>query len=219
MDFIANNWILEYLQRPIYVWNKLSKRIMAKCRVDYNDDSLHIAFSLGPNKDGHYEPIDYIQHLNQIQHQSLFVNKETYKSHNAFDPLKHGTHKGFEKPLQNSNKENLVQLTKKFYWTNEHDPTLTKILNENDELSIVNILSLFNTSCKTNINLVQLNHMNVLKKKKLNNMNKEIFQSNDSTSTLSSKSKSCFEIISNIGENVEVPTQNSKTKKQKKYTQ
>ena len=146
---------------------------MAKCGVDYNDDPLHIAFGLGLNKDGHYEPIDYIQHLNQIQYQSLFVNKETYKIHNAFDPLKHGTHKGFEKPSQNSNKEDLVQLTKKFYWTNEHDSTLTKILNENDELSIENILSLFNTSCKTNINLVQLrNHMNVLKKRKLNIINK-----------------------------------------------
>jgi len=34
-DFIVILWIAEYLQRPIYIWNKLSKRIMSLCEMDF----------------------------------------------------------------------------------------------------------------------------------------------------------------------------------------
>ena len=189
---------------------------MTKCKVDYVDDPLHIAFSLGPKKDGHYKLIDYRQYLIQIQPQSFLLSKETHKNHNAFAPLKYCIHKGFKRPLQNSNKQNLVQSTKKLYLTNEHDSTLTKILNDNDKLSILDILSLFNTSRKININFFQLkNHMKVFKKRKSNNMKKKVFQGNDCISTLFNENKSFFESIFNRSDNVEVPTQNSKNKKQK----
>ncbi len=34
-DFIVILWIAEYLQRPIYNWNKLSKHIMSLCDMDF----------------------------------------------------------------------------------------------------------------------------------------------------------------------------------------
>jgi hypothetical protein len=34
-DFITIFWIVEYLQRPIYIWNKLSKHIMSQCGTDF----------------------------------------------------------------------------------------------------------------------------------------------------------------------------------------
>jgi hypothetical protein len=70
-DFIATFWIAEYLQRPIHVWNKQSKRIMQKCGVDYvGNQPLNIAYNsgLGPNS-GHFEPIDYIEDSNKLQPQ------------------------------------------------------------------------------------------------------------------------------------------------------
>ena len=59
-DLTTTYLISKYLQRPIHVWNKLSKCIMAKGGVYYIGDSLHIAFRIGPKKDGYYELIDYI---------------------------------------------------------------------------------------------------------------------------------------------------------------
>jgi hypothetical protein len=34
-DFIAIFWIAEYLQMPIYIWNKVLKRIMFQCGMDF----------------------------------------------------------------------------------------------------------------------------------------------------------------------------------------
>jgi len=34
-DFIAIFWIVEYLQRPIYIWIKVSKRIRSQCGMDF----------------------------------------------------------------------------------------------------------------------------------------------------------------------------------------
>ncbi len=35
-DFITIFWIAEYLQRPIYIWNKVLKHIMFRCGVARN---------------------------------------------------------------------------------------------------------------------------------------------------------------------------------------
>jgi hypothetical protein len=34
-DFTTIFWIVEYLQRPIYIWNKISKRIMYRRGMDF----------------------------------------------------------------------------------------------------------------------------------------------------------------------------------------
>ncbi len=40
--FIAIFWIVEYLDKPIYIWNKISKCIMFQCGIDFQSMSLHI---------------------------------------------------------------------------------------------------------------------------------------------------------------------------------
>jgi len=41
-DFTTIFWIIEYLQRPIYIWNKVSKCIMSRCGMDFQSILLHI---------------------------------------------------------------------------------------------------------------------------------------------------------------------------------
>jgi hypothetical protein len=43
-DFIAIFWIAKYLQRLIYVWNKVSKCIMFQCDMDFQSIPLHISY-------------------------------------------------------------------------------------------------------------------------------------------------------------------------------
>jgi hypothetical protein len=43
--FIAIFWIVEYLQRPIYIWNKVSKCIMSQCGMDFQSILLHITYN------------------------------------------------------------------------------------------------------------------------------------------------------------------------------
>jgi hypothetical protein len=42
-DFTIIFWIAKYLQRPIYIWNKISKNIMSQCGMDFQFIPLHIA--------------------------------------------------------------------------------------------------------------------------------------------------------------------------------
>jgi hypothetical protein len=42
-DFTIIFWIAKYLQRPIYIWNKISKHIMSQCGMDFQFIPLHIA--------------------------------------------------------------------------------------------------------------------------------------------------------------------------------
>jgi hypothetical protein len=51
-------WIVEYLQRSIYIWNKISKRIMSRCGMDFQFIPLHITYS-----SQHIEPIQYVNGL------------------------------------------------------------------------------------------------------------------------------------------------------------
>jgi hypothetical protein len=45
-DFIATFWIVEYLQRLIYIWNKVSKHIMFRCGMDFQSIPLHITYKI-----------------------------------------------------------------------------------------------------------------------------------------------------------------------------
>ncbi len=44
-DFSTIFWIIKYLQRLIYIWNKVSKHIMSQCGMDFQSISLHITYS------------------------------------------------------------------------------------------------------------------------------------------------------------------------------
>jgi hypothetical protein len=46
--------IKSYLQRPIYVWNKMSKHIISQCEMDFQTILLYIAYN-----SQHFEPIEY----------------------------------------------------------------------------------------------------------------------------------------------------------------
>jgi hypothetical protein len=57
-DFTTIFWIIEYLQRPIYIWNKVSKHIMSPCGMNFQSIPLHILYNFQ-----HFEPIQYVNGL------------------------------------------------------------------------------------------------------------------------------------------------------------
>jgi len=59
-DFIVIFWIAEYLQMPIYIWNKVLKCIMSQCGMDFQSIPLHIAYN-----SQHFEPIQYVNGLSR----------------------------------------------------------------------------------------------------------------------------------------------------------
>jgi hypothetical protein len=44
-DFIAIFWIAKYLRKPIYICNKISKRIMSRCGMDFQSILFYIMYS------------------------------------------------------------------------------------------------------------------------------------------------------------------------------
>ncbi len=59
-------WITEYLQRPIYIWNKVSKCIMSRCGMEFQSIPLNIMYSFQ-----HFKSIQYVNGLTN----SLFTFK------------------------------------------------------------------------------------------------------------------------------------------------
>jgi len=59
-DFTSILWIFEYLQKLIYIWIKISKRIMSQRRMDFQSIPLHITYN-----SQHFEPIEYVNGLFQ----------------------------------------------------------------------------------------------------------------------------------------------------------
>jgi hypothetical protein len=72
-DFIAIFWITKYLQRPINVGNIDSNRIMCKCGLDYQMDTLHIACS-----NQHFEPIESTCDIRNTQLQFETQNFQSF---------------------------------------------------------------------------------------------------------------------------------------------
>jgi hypothetical protein len=65
-DFIAIFWIVEYLQRSIYIWNKISKCIMFWCGLDFQSIPLHITYN-----SQHFVLIQYVNGI----YKSLLIFK------------------------------------------------------------------------------------------------------------------------------------------------
>jgi hypothetical protein len=57
-DFIAIFWIVQYIQKLIYIGNKVSKCIMSQCGMDFQYIPLHIAYN-----SEHFKPIQYVNGL------------------------------------------------------------------------------------------------------------------------------------------------------------
>jgi hypothetical protein len=57
-NFTTIFWIAKYLQRPIYIWNKISKCIMSRCGMDFQSIPLHIAYG-----SQHFELIQCVNNL------------------------------------------------------------------------------------------------------------------------------------------------------------
>jgi hypothetical protein len=57
-DFIVIFWIIKYLQKPIYIWNKILKHIMSWCGMDFQFIPLHIIYNFQ-----HFEAIEYVNGL------------------------------------------------------------------------------------------------------------------------------------------------------------
>jgi len=41
-DFTIIIWIIEYLQTPIYIWNKISKHTMSQYEMDFQYTLIHL---------------------------------------------------------------------------------------------------------------------------------------------------------------------------------
>jgi len=62
-DFIVIFWIVEYLQKSIYMRNKISKRNMSWCGMNFQFISLHITYNFQD-----FEPIQYVNGLFRCLH-------------------------------------------------------------------------------------------------------------------------------------------------------
>jgi hypothetical protein len=59
-DFTTIFWMIEYLQRLIHIWNKISKHIMSQCGIDIQFIPLHIMYI-----SQHFSPIQYVAGLSR----------------------------------------------------------------------------------------------------------------------------------------------------------
>jgi hypothetical protein len=135
-DFTSIFWIAKYLQRPIYVWNKNSNRIMCKCGLNYQIDILHIVYS-----NQHFEPIEYTfdvkntQFQFETQNSKLFINLDDY-------PM-------LSRPM----KQEMQTLAQKicFNWNDDLDCVLIKLLETYANAPLEYIVQVFNSSFNTNV--------------------------------------------------------------------
>ncbi len=135
--FHCNIWIVEYLQRPIYIWNKVSKHIMSRCGMAFQSIPLHIIYN--------YQHFELIQYFNGLS-RSLFIFQLYPKITIDLDDFLSLLKSMVQQPLMQ-----LSQLATCFYWNENFDFTLIKKLKDNWDSPLEYVVSLFNNSCNTNI--------------------------------------------------------------------
>jgi hypothetical protein len=69
-NFTTIYWISEYMRRPIYIWNKISKCFMFQCDMDFQSIPLRIMYNFQ-----HFEPIQYVN--------GLFKSLPTFQVNNS----------------------------------------------------------------------------------------------------------------------------------------
>jgi hypothetical protein len=119
------------LQRPIYIWNKVSKHIMSWCCMDFQ--SIHITYNFQ-----HFEPIQYGNGLSrslptfQVNDPKVTINLNDFSS--------------FSKLVVQQPFIQLSQLVVHFYWNEKNNFALMDILKYNWASPLEYVISLFNTS-------------------------------------------------------------------------
>jgi hypothetical protein len=116
-DFTTIFWIAKYLQRSIYIWNKVSKCIMSQCGIDFQYVPLHIAYS-----SQHFEPIQYV---NGLSRSLLTFQVNDFKVTINLDDFPFLSESKMQQPpIQ------LSQLITCFYWNEKFDYALMDILKK-----------------------------------------------------------------------------------------
>ncbi len=117
-DLIVIFSIVKYLQRLIYIWNKISKCIMFQCGMDFQSIPLHIAYNFQ-----HFEPIQYVNGISrssptfQINDSKVNIDLDDFPSLLEFVMQ--------QPPIQ------LSQLTTHIYLNEKIDYALMDILKTN----------------------------------------------------------------------------------------
>ncbi len=154
-DFTAIFWIIEHLQRSIYIWNKFSKCIMFRCRMDFQSIPLHITYN-----SQHFQPIQYVNGLSSFW--PIFQVNDSKVTIDLGD---------FPSLLESTMQQPCIQLsqqTTSFHWNEKFDYVLIDFLKNNWESPLEYVVSLFKTSCNTNITKKTRNctqYLQFLKKK------------------------------------------------------
>jgi hypothetical protein len=101
-DFTIIFWISEYLQRPIYIWNKVSKCLMSQCGMGFQSIPLCITYNFE-----HFEPIQYVN--------DLFRSLPTFQVNNSKITIDLDDFQSFSEIVVQQPPIQLSQLTTHFY--------------------------------------------------------------------------------------------------------
>jgi hypothetical protein len=113
--FITIFWIVEYLQRSIYNWNKVSKHIMSWCDMDFQSIPLHITYNL--------------QHFKLIQHvNGLFKSLPTFQVNDSKVTMDWNDFSSLSRLVMQQPLVQLLQLITCFYWSENFESVLMNIL-------------------------------------------------------------------------------------------
>jgi hypothetical protein len=132
-NFTIIFWIVDYLQRPIYIWNKISKCIMSKCGMNFQSILLYIVYNFQ-----HFEEKRICYGLSRS---SPIFQMNDPKVHIGLDD--------FPSLIMQKLQIQFSQLTTCFYWNENFDSTIIDILKNHWDSQWQYVVSLFNISCNT----------------------------------------------------------------------
>jgi hypothetical protein len=111
---------------------------MSRCGIDFQSIPLHITYN-----SQHFEPIQYGIGLSR----SLF----TFQVNDFKVTIDLDDFASFSKSMMQQPRIQLLQLSTHFYWNENFDYALMDILKNNWDSPLEYVVSLFTTSCNTNI--------------------------------------------------------------------
>jgi hypothetical protein len=137
-NFIITFWIVQHLQWPIYIWSKISKHTMSQYGVNFQLILLHIAYI-----SQHVEPIKY--HNGVLGFLRAFETNDPKMTINLDDFSLIFKSMMQQLPIQFLQPNCVcIRMILLLLYVNRHFEIQFK-------LQLNSIISLFNTSCNTNI--------------------------------------------------------------------
>jgi hypothetical protein len=118
-DFIAMFWITNYLQRPIYIWNKYQNTLCLNVTWIFNLSPL--IYSMYNFQ--HFEPIQYVN--------GLFRSLPTFQVNDFKVNIDLDDFPSLSESMMQQPSIQLSQLTTHFYWNENFDFALMDILKNN----------------------------------------------------------------------------------------